>query len=634
MSYVKRILLFASIFLACLFISHKSTFLNPTFAQGEFETDYKVSYQVETEAKTTVTQNIALKNKTSNFYADKFELKIGSTKVEDVKAQDSAGPMEAQVKFENNVTTISVKFNQRVIGISKTLPWTLTYSSNELITKSGEIWEVSIPRLAKTGDIGSYQAYVSVPTSFGKLAFSAPEPKNTTQGGARSIFTFDRDQLFESGIAMSFGEKQTFSYELKYHLQNTNLTTQYVEIALPPDNNYQKIVLSSISPAPLDVVVDNDGNFLARYRLSSKSKLDVTAGGFVEVFSRTFRNISKTLTKQKRDLYTQPQQYWEIDNGAISNKAKALKSPKQIYDFVTNYLAYNKGRLSTNKLERKGAAAAFAAPKDAVCMEFTDLFIALARSAGIPAREVVGYAYTQNERLRPLSFAIDGKDVLHAWPEYWDEKLGWIQVDPTWGSTSGGLDYFNKMDFNHITFIQRGSSSSTSPYPAGSYKREGEKEVKDVNVQFAKELPQSSQSPDISLELPTHLISGLPTKVSATLKNVGTSSIIGGKLQLSSQTASITPSNAEIIDILPPYANRHFEFTLQSNKLLAHLEDNLILTFASTQIARPLQIVPFYNAFITVQFFLSMAIAAVITASGLYLYKRLHHKTAKNKLLG
>ncbi len=385
MNFPKRTLL-SLLFALFLFTIHYSLFTLPVYAEGEFQTDYKVTYQVQADGKTTVTQNIILKNNTTNFYADKFELKIGSTKVENVKAQDTAGPMEASAKFENNITTISVKFNQKVIGVGKTLPWTLSYESKELVSKSGEILEVSIPRLAKSPDVSTYEATVIVPTGFGKLAFAAPEPKDKSQSSNAQSFSFNKDQLFTSGIAMSFGEKQTFSFNLKYHLENNNLTTQYVDVALPPDNDYQKIVLSSIEPAPLDVTVDPDGNFLARFRLGTKEQKDIQATGYVEVFSKPFRKINKALSQSQREIYTAPQQYWEVDNGQIRDKAKELKTPKQIYDFVTNYLSYNKDRLKEVKVDRKAAVGAYSNPKDSICMEFTDLFIALARAAGIPAR--------------------------------------------------------------------------------------------------------------------------------------------------------------------------------------------------------------------------------------------------------
>src|SRR3989304_6367703 len=168
---LKRIFFFPFC-LFTLFTIHYSLFTKPIFAQGEFETDYDVLYTVSQDGKTNVTQKIVLKNKTSNYYADKFELKIGSTKVEDVKATDNVGPLETNVKFAQNTTSIEVKFNQKVIGIGKTLLWELTYTSSELATKSGQIWEISIPRLAKAADIGAYKANISVPSSFGPVAFT------------------------------------------------------------------------------------------------------------------------------------------------------------------------------------------------------------------------------------------------------------------------------------------------------------------------------------------------------------------------------------------------------------------------------------------------------------------------------
>jgi hypothetical protein len=53
------------------------------------------------------------------------------------------------------------------------------------------------------------------------------------------------------------------------------------------------------------------------------------------------------------------------------------------------------------------------------CNEHAQLYVALARSAGIPARVAAGLAW------------IDGKFYYHAWPEVWLER--WVAVDPTFG---------------------------------------------------------------------------------------------------------------------------------------------------------------------------------------------------------
>lgn len=619
---------------AFILISYHLFLITPSYAAGEFETDYKVNYRVQNNGQTQVTQNIILTNRTANFYADKFELKIGSTRVDEVKAQDAAGPLQTDVNFVNNVTTISVKFNQRVVGIDKTLPWTLSYTSSELATKSGQIWEISIPRLSRSEEIKGYTATVSTPTNFGPVAFAVPSPVSSNRIGAAQEFNFSKAQLEQNGIAMSFGEKQVFSFTLDYTLENNNITAQLAQITLPPDNNYQRVVYESINPPPQNVTVDNDNNFEAVYKLQPRQTINVKAKGYVEVFSKPFRNIFNPLTEEEKALYTSPQRYWETDNVFIKEKAAELKTPDKIYDYVASYLAYSKERLNSKDIERKGAAQAVLTPKDSVCMEFTDLFIAIARAAGIPAREVEGYAYTQNERLRPLSLATDGGDILHAWPEYWDDEKGWIQIDPTWGATSGGLDFFEKLDFNHLTFVSRGVSSQ-NPYPAGSFKARSDPNAQQVFVSFAENLPNITTTPELNLQVPDKLIAGIPAKVKAEVKNVGTSSILGGTLTLSTNHLKKTsalqkPAGANPdsypIEILPPFSSKDFTFTLQSEDPWKTQDDSLTLSYYNAQITKPIKILPIYDILAVKSITISIVIAFIVMGVGLYLYKRIHHK--------
>ena len=75
-------------------------------------------------------------------------------------------------------------------------------------------------------------------------------------------------------------------------------------------------------------------------------------------------------------------------------------------------------------LEWKAVANADArqtlATREADCSEFSTLFVAMARSLGLPARIVSGLAYGGS------SFG------GHAWVEVWAGK--WIELDPTWGT--------------------------------------------------------------------------------------------------------------------------------------------------------------------------------------------------------
>lgn len=69
-----------------------------------------------------------------------------------------------------------------------------------------------------------------------------------------------------------------------------------------------------------------------------------------------------------------------------------------------------------------------------VCQDYTHVFIAIARSWGIPTRYVSGYL-----------FAVDGKNgdtgvfgaATHAWAEICLPDLGWIGIDPTNNAVAG-----------------------------------------------------------------------------------------------------------------------------------------------------------------------------------------------------
>jgi hypothetical protein len=73
------------------------------------------------------------------------------------------------------------------------------------------------------------------------------------------------------------------------------------------------------------------------------------------------------------------------------------------------------------------------------CNEHTQLFVALARAAGVPARIAAGLAY------------VDGKFYYHAWPEV---LLGdWVPVDPTFGQFPA--------DAAHLRFVIGGLAQQT-----------------------------------------------------------------------------------------------------------------------------------------------------------------------------
>ena len=268
--------------------------------------------------------------------------------------------------------------------------------------------------------------------------------------------------------------------------------------------------------------------------------------------------------------------------------AEELKTPRQIYDYVVDNLIYDYGRLGESTT-RLGAANALDNQDSALCMEFTDLFIALARARGIPARAVNGYAYTDNSSLRPLSLK---QDVLHAWPEYYDqERQLWRPVDPTWGNTTGGVDYFAQTDLNHFAFVILGEDSSY-PIPAGAYKT-NDQPAKNVAVNFGRSVLPEPQV-EVEFNLPRESLAGVNLTGKIIVKNTGNVALYKLPLELTTQFLKAKPSSWEIA-FLPPKSQTEVEFSLPASAWNSRFTETLTASTKLGQTSRSLTLTPAYN---------------------------------------
>lgn len=149
------------------------------------------------------------------------------------------------------------------------------------------------------------------------------------------------------------------------------------------------------------------------------------------------KNQARFSNAERTDYpYSAPQDKWkylqESENVIIAKEIRALAknitsgsqdsfevvsdTSDWIYSNIEYDLDYGGFSLDSEKVYnlRKGT-----------CDEFTNLFLAMARSAGIPARYVSGITYAK------------GGWGYHAWAEVYLD--GWIPVDPTWNEV-GWLD--------------------------------------------------------------------------------------------------------------------------------------------------------------------------------------------------
>lgn len=512
-------------------------FTVPVQGSEEFITRYEVAYQFHSSGLCTVNQKISLTNKLSNIYATEYSLKIDTLDIRNVKAWDDLGPLQTSVSRVENATQINLVFNEKVVGKNERLDFNLEYQSYDFAIKKGQVWEIMIPRLSSPEQIDEYHLVLNIPPAFGPAGYFSPQPTRNEP----PFYYFDK-QASAKGISATFGQYQVFDFTITYHLKNPTHSSEILTISLPPDTAYQRVVYQKIEPSPKAIKVDQDGNWLGQYEIEPQKKVRVTAIGSVQIFLQPTFNSQNGLFS--RDDYLKPDQYWEVNHPEIQVLAQKLKTPRAIYNFVIRTLDYNYQKIDNPR--RIGALQALNNPDEALCMEFTDLFIALSRAAGIPAREINGYAYTENPQLKPLSLK---KDILHAWPEYWDEsKKNWVPVDPTWGETTGGLDFFNKLDLNHFVLVIHGQKSDY-PYPPG------QGFGKNIQIDFGQKLITPREDLGVEFALPEQVMSG--RTVSGEVKIINRGNVAFHGLDL------LIENRPEKIKVLPPFASQVFPIEVE-----------------------------------------------------------------------
>lgn len=566
-------LFFGSLFSLIIFIVHVPV----AFATGEFQADYDVQYAISPSGKTIVTQQVTLTNKLPNYYPQEYSLILDSDKINTIIAYDDGGIITPAVSVKDGKTYIGLVFNVKAIGLGKTLPFSLRYEHLGIASKNGSIWEIYVPGVLNDPDIGAYDVSLAVPPSFGPAAYLSPKP-----GKGKS---WTKEQMIRGGIAGAYGAAQNFDVSLTYTLSNTTNVGELQEIALPPSTAFQSVTLHSLNPSPVTVTSDADGNWLARYTVPPKKSLSVKAKATISIYLSARKDYSTNFTN--KPSYLSEGSYWQTKSPEVTKLATQYTTPRQIYDYVATTLQYDYSKI-TAPTTRLGALDALKYPNKAVCMEFTDVFISIARAAGIPARRLVGYAYTNNPKLRPLSLI---SDVLHAWPEYYDSELNvWVPVDPTWANTTGGVDYFTKLDFNHIVFAVQGLESST-PYPAGYY-RASDASGRDISVEFAASTQDKGAQVTPTIEFPTQV--GAGTNVSGAL--VVTNK--GGQTAYNIAVSAVSePGNIQVTDMIPellPYAVVRIPLVGEFDQTLTSIPGQIRARVNDVTLTQSFQIQPLY----------------------------------------
>lgn len=527
-------------------------FIHKVLADENFDISANVTYEVINDNSTKVTKEISILNKKEFVFSPDYTISFGFTDIKNIQVYDRNGSIPFDYNHENNLVTLKINFPNPPKGINTVNSFTIDFVTNEIVDKKGEVFEIDIPGVSNPESFTEYNTAIKVPQNYPKLSILKPNLKDK-----KETLEFSLDDTKGAGIVLIFGEKQFYELNLNYNISNPNVFPIVTEVAFPPNTNYQKVLINSLSELPQDVEIDDDGNWIAKYPLSPRERKTVEAKILVE---KRFAPDKTVITEEQIKEYTESEEKWEASHPKIRELALRLKTPQAIYEYVVENLIYDFSKVASSD-KRLGAVGALENPESAVCLEYSDLLVALFRSAKIPARSVEGYAYTRNDRLRPASLS---GDILHAWVEYYDlEKETWVMVDPTWGSTTRGIDYFSNLDLDHIAFVVKGVHSDY-PVPAGGYKFD--ENTKDIEVSFLNSSKyQSTKRIGVQTQFPKFSFAGIPLSGFVTVTNIGNEFIKNQKIVLTN-TSTKEKKEYEVKN-LPPFGSERFHVSFETNFL-------------------------------------------------------------------
>ena len=240
------------------------------------------------------------------------------------------------------------------------------------------------------------------------------------------FFTFESSQS-----APIITRTLTPKWRLNYGIIVQNLTNKPIGnlqayIALPMNIQPQQSVTNlQLKPASLKISTDIEGNHWTRLEvplIKPKEKVTMHYSAIIEnkplIIARKHTSIRTSNPYEKKFLkkYLDPEPHIESDHPKIIEMASKI-SDGDVIQKVKKFVKLVQ-RTLTYEIQPGEYGAAYAIEtKKGDCTEFSALFVALCRAAGIPARTNAGFALTQNwERHAIAEFLIGGR---------------WIPVDLT-----------------------------------------------------------------------------------------------------------------------------------------------------------------------------------------------------------
>jgi len=269
------------------------------------------------------------------------------------------------------------------------------------------------------------------------------------------------------------------SYDIDYIIAN---------LSFFPKDGFQEEVLS-IETEPVADIKDGVGIF--KWENAKKMELEFSVKSDIRSFNKILKvkdKIKFPLSNLPKEVigYTEPSETIDSDNEDIVKLASEIVSGEddlyvavfKLGEWTKSNIEYDLSTLTEGVSQK---ASWVLRNREGVCDELTNLFIAMCRSLGIPAKFISGVAYTNAEQFGEGFGA-------HGWSEVYFPGYGWIPFDVTYGEfgfvDAGHIKLKESLDANDAStkfqWLGRNINVKTSPLDVNAEVKEEKGRISEV----------------------------------------------------------------------------------------------------------------------------------------------------------
>jgi len=270
-------------------------------------------------------------------------------------------------------------------------------------------------------------------------------------------------------------EEKTQHIDFTHQVRNFGpgtMKTLDVFMAVPQNMNNQELRQPvTFEPEPTDILTDKWGQKIAHFRFSNVSPLDfttVTMHAEAELYQNRYFVFPNRvgglgeITDKIREIYLIDDDKFALGDPVIQQAVKKAVGDetnpywigRKIFNYVIEHMEYELAggwNIAPTVLARGNGS----------CSEYSFVYIAMCRAAGLPAR------YVGSIVIRGDDASWD--DVFHRWVEIYLPNYGWIPVDPSGGDSEWPGNRANAFGYLNNRFLITTAGGGGSEYLKWGY---------------------------------------------------------------------------------------------------------------------------------------------------------------------